>query len=66
MTWILANWQTILAVIGGVVGAATAIVGLARIIAAITPSPADDTFVGKVADVLSKLIEILKRLSLIK
>lgn len=45
MTWILANWDNVLAVYGGVVALCTTIVK-------ITPSTKDDAFLGKVIKVL--------------
>ena len=41
MEWILENWQAVAAIVGQVVLAASAI-------AALTPTPADDKFIGKV------------------
>lgn len=45
MTWILANWDNVLAVYGGVVALCTTIVK-------ITPSTKDDTILAKVVKVL--------------
>ena len=41
--WILANWEGIIAVLTGIVTAASAI-------AAMTDTPTDDTWVGKAKD----------------
>lgn len=45
LTWILANWDNVLAVYGGVVALCTTIVK-------ITPSTKDDTILAKVIKVL--------------
>lgn len=45
MTWILANWDNILAVYGGIVAVCTTIVKM-------TPSVSDDAILGKVLRVL--------------
>lgn len=45
MTWILANWDNILAIYGGVVAVCTTIVK-------ITPNTKDDAIVSKVISVL--------------
>ena len=45
LTWILANWDNVLAVYGGVVALCTTIVK-------ITPSTKDDTILAKVINVL--------------
>lgn len=45
MTWILANWDNVLAVYGGVVAVCTTIVKM-------TPSVKDDAILGKVMKVL--------------
>lgn len=45
MTWILANWDNILAIYGGVVAVCTTIVKL-------TPNTKDDAIVSKVIKVL--------------
>jgi hypothetical protein len=43
--WITANWQEIVAAVGGVVLAA-------RIIVKLTPTPADDSFLEKIVNFL--------------
>ena len=45
ITWILANWDNVLAVYGGVVALCTTIVK-------ITPSTKDDTILGNIVKVL--------------
>ena len=45
MTWILANWENVLAIYGGVVAVCTTIVKM-------TPSVKDDAILGKVMKVL--------------
>ena len=45
MTWILANWDNILAIYGGVVAVCTTIVKM-------TPSVKDDAILGKVLKVI--------------
>lgn len=45
LTWILANWDNVLAVYGGVVALCTTIVK-------ITPSTKDDTILGNIVKVL--------------
>lgn len=48
MDWLTQNWQTLTAGVG-------AVVMLARIIVKLTPTPADDTILAKVVDVLKSL-----------
>ena len=45
MTWILANWDNVLAVYGGIVAVCTTIVKM-------TPSVKDDAVLGKIMKVL--------------
>lgn len=45
MTWILANWDNVLAIYGGIVAVCTTIVKM-------TPSVSDDAILGKVLRVL--------------
>ena len=46
--WITANWQEIVAAVGGVVLAA-------RIIVKLTPTPADDSFLEKIVSFLKTI-----------
>ena len=46
--WLQNNWQTLTAGVG-------AVVMLARIIVKITPTPADDTVLAKIVDVLKSI-----------
>lgn len=48
MEWLTANWHDLIAVAGSVVV-------VARIIVKLTPTPADDTILAKVVDVLKSL-----------
>jgi hypothetical protein len=48
MSWITENWQTVVAGVG-------AVVMLARVIVKLTPTPADDTILAKVVDVLKSI-----------
>jgi len=48
MNWLTENWQTLTAGAG-------AVVMLARIIVKLTPTPADDTILAKIVDVLKSL-----------
>jgi hypothetical protein len=48
MEWITQNWQTLTAGVG-------AVVILARIIVKLTPTPADDTVLAKIVDVLKSI-----------
>lgn len=45
VNWVTGNWETIVALVGGVVL-------LARIIVKLTPTPADDSFLEKVVNFL--------------
>lgn len=45
VNWVTGNWETIVALVGG-------IVLLARIIVKLTPTPADDTFLEKIVNFL--------------
>lgn len=45
VNWVTGNWETIVALVGGVVL-------LARIIVKLTPTPADDTFLEKIVNFL--------------
>jgi hypothetical protein len=48
MEWLTQNWQTLTAGVG-------AVVILARIIVKLTPTPADDTVLAKIVDVLKSI-----------
>jgi hypothetical protein len=48
MEWLTQNWQTLTAGIG-------AVVMLARIAVKLTPTPADDTILAKIVDVLKSI-----------
>jgi len=48
MEWLTQNWQTLTAGAG-------AVVILARIIVKLTPTPADDTVLAKIVDVLKSI-----------
>jgi hypothetical protein len=48
MEWLTQNWQTLTAGVG-------AVVILARIIVKLTPTPADDTILAKIVDVLKSI-----------
>ena len=54
MTWILENYHSIFAIIGGVVSVASMIVAL-------TPSQKDDAILGKVINILDKLSIVAKK-----
>jgi len=48
MEWLTQNWQTLTAGVG-------AVVILARIVVKLTPTPADDTVLAKIVDVLKSI-----------
>jgi len=48
MEWLTQNWQTLTAGVG-------AVVILARIVVKLTPTPADDTILAKIVDVLKSI-----------
>ena len=48
MEWLAQNWQTLTAGAG-------AVIILARIIVKLTPTPADDTVLAKIVDVLKSI-----------
>jgi len=60
------SFEKYFAIIGAVITLATAIVGLAKIIARLTPSPKDDTIVAKIALILEVIISIIKKGSVVK
>jgi len=60
------SFEKYFAIIGAVITLATAIVGLAKIIARLTPSPKDDTIVAKIASILEVIISIIKKGSIVK
>lgn len=54
MNWILENYQAVFAIIG-------AIVSVASMIVALTPSQKDDALIGKIIAVLDKLSIVAKK-----
>jgi DUF1009 family protein len=48
MEWLTQNWQTLTAGAG-------AVIILARIVVKLTPTPADDTILAKIVDVLKSI-----------
>ena len=51
--WIMANYMTVVDLVG-------AAVVLATLLAALTPSPKDDAIVGKVKEVFYKILDFFK------
>lgn len=48
MSWLLENWDEVIAI-------ALAIVGAAAMVAKLTPTPRDDTIIGKISQIINVL-----------